>query len=267
MGNQKLQAPPELPIAAADHSTVIAVADRERPAKPHPGVTREEFEAKQLTKRRAQNEARIAIENSFPAKIRELLVGAELAHFEGLASALAADCEAHAAMISKTRAQLTGDIEMVAKALNEAAESGDYTSVVGAAESVRFDKTGLAQAALKIWADGLALATRIEAALKPLPGQLSAELENVVADVKRKLSDIGSGFEAQPAYENNRDTAEKTFDYQARWVNSRSRAAHAKAQDARATWEAAFEQKNRCVRGREAAHNYLNQTVLKVING
>jgi hypothetical protein len=266
MGNQNLQLPPELPTAVADHTQQIAAAERERPAKPRPGMTRADFEAKQLEKRQRQNEVKISIESSFPHKIRELLAGAQLHHFENLDAALVADCRKHGQAIAETRAELTSSVEMLTKVLNEAAESGDYLRVVGAAESVKLDKTAMTQQATRIWGDGIALATRIEAALQPLPAKLAAELEQVVADVRQKLTEIGSGLEAQQGYEFNRDAAETQFEYQARHRNLRSRAAGQKVEDARQTHRAAFEQKNGCVRGLETAKNYLHQVVLKSIN-
>lgn len=227
-------------------------------------IGREQLEEKRRERAILQNQVQLAVANSFPAKLKQLMQGAKVPAPEGTTAGLQSDCAKHAKAVADLIGRIDRGIDQLSRALAAAADSGTYGDVCNAIEGVRFDKADLAQLAVKLWTDAEQLAGRVVAELKPLPDRLDAEAAAVVATVKQELTKIGSGIESMPAYAENAHTAERRFDYAAR-MNVRSRKAIAACDDARATHAAAVDVHNRCKVKLFEARDYLHKIVLRSI--
>jgi hypothetical protein len=236
----------------------------------HPVAHKEQqIQAAGLERRQSlSNEVAEAIENSFPARLRQLLQGATVTAHPLCSGAMKAEAAKLAKSIADLHAQLATGVEQLKKALASCTESGTYGDVWAAVEQVKFDKAGIAQQVVSIWSQAHDLACKIEAELKPLPDELGQAAETVVDDVKKKLAEIGSGIESMVAstvgYHKNPKAAEHQFDYAAR-QNVHARKALAAAEDARGQLQAAAQTRGVALRGLEAARTFLHGEVLRAI--
>ena len=170
----------------------------------------------------------MAIQSSYPMKLQALLHRATIPEYQHLSDATRKKCQAHAESIASIAATVKLGVDALIAAITSATESGSYGDVWTALENVKFDKAALAQELVRLWSDARDLATEVVAELAPIPAELHKRREAVVAEVKDQLTKLGSGLEAQQAYCDNRQAAEKQFDYLARRMNLRSRACNKK---------------------------------------
>ena len=179
--------------------------------------------------------------------------------YELLGDKLRSECAEHCALVHSINADATAVVDQLSKVLADAGDADDYSSVFVAIENLQIDKAGLSTKAVQAWSKAVTLGEQIVEELRLLPAELDRKAEAVVAAVKQDLTKIGSGLEAQPAFNHNGPAAEQQLDFQARRQNLRSRAALAAAQNARVQLTAAVERLGAARRGLDAARNFLQR--------
>jgi hypothetical protein len=204
--------------------------------------------------------------SSFPMQLTTLIAGVVISPPECCSSKLRKACDENAAELTGISDQLAKAIEELSTAIDTADASDDWSSVAAAAENLKLDKAQLAQRAVRACSVAVELAEQAVEELKAIPGKLEAEAEQTVATVKQELTAIGCGLEAMPAFGLNAPASERQFEHLARFQNLRSKAAIAKAEDARARHKAATAAVHARKRKLTAAQAFIRDLAQKSLN-
>jgi len=248
---------------------------------PTPAQQRDDFMTQQMLKRNRENEERMqramtqsrqsaaektaaAIASSFPAQLKRILNGAAYQVSPLCSAPLKAEATKNAEAVAAICKQLDAGVEQLRSALTAATENQNYGDIATAVENVRFDRTLLLQQAVAVWKTSGELARKAATELEPIVTKQVAEAEAVLADIKKKLTDMGSGVEAQMAYPKHGNAAARQFDFAAR-MNVNARKAIATAEDTRLARNSALTFAATAKRRCDDVAELLHETVLKSV--
>lgn len=176
--------------------------------------------------------------------------------YDNLSEPLATAVGEHNAKIDAVDAKLVAVHAAVAEAM-DALDAGSVGDLMEVLKTSRTDRTLLLEEISQSWDSKIELCSKCLAQFKGEHEPAEANYEKVVAEVTADFEKIGSGIAAMPA---TGESGELQLSWLVRNRNTRTAAAYAAMQNAKARIDGATDQQRQATAGREAARRFIRRT-------